>query len=71
MVLAAGGRLIGPGHFGRVIIEEGVEKMSCHYEADLDQGGPQRTGNKVIAVERRVACCRRYFSGMEHTKLSP
>ena len=39
MVLAAGGRLMGPGHFGRVILEEGVEKMSCHYEADLDQSG--------------------------------
>lgn len=39
MVVAAGGRVIGPGHFGRVIIEDGVEKMSCHYEADLDQGG--------------------------------
>src|SRR5690606_30359374 len=39
MVLAAEGKLIGPGHFGRVILEEGVEKMSCHYEADLDQGG--------------------------------
>ncbi len=39
MVLAAGDRLIGPGHFGRVIVEDGVEKMSCHYEADLDQSG--------------------------------
>ncbi len=39
MVLGAEGKLIGPGHFGRVILEDGVEKMSCHYEADLDQGG--------------------------------
>lgn len=39
MVLAARDRLIGPGHFGRLVLEEGVEKMSCHYEADLDQGG--------------------------------
>lgn len=39
MVLAAGGRLIGPGHFGRFIVGDGVEKMSCHYEADLDQSG--------------------------------
>jgi arabinan endo-1,5-alpha-L-arabinosidase len=38
-VLAAGGRLVGPGHFGRMILENGVEKMSCHYEADLDQSG--------------------------------
>lgn len=39
MVAAAGERLIGPGHFGRVIVDNGVQKMSCHYEADLDQGG--------------------------------
>lgn len=39
MVLAAEDRLLGPGHFGRVVLEEGVEKMSCHYEADLDQNG--------------------------------
>ena len=39
MVVAAGGRVTGPGHFGRVILENGVEIMSCHYEADLDQGG--------------------------------
>jgi arabinan endo-1,5-alpha-L-arabinosidase len=48
MVLAAGGRLIGPGHFGRVIIEEGVEKMSCHYEADLDQGGRSVLGIRSL-----------------------
>jgi arabinan endo-1,5-alpha-L-arabinosidase len=39
MVVAARERLIGPGHFGRFVVEEGVEKMSCHYEADLDQSG--------------------------------
>ena len=39
LVIAAGGRVNGPGHFGRVILEDGVEKMSCHYEADLDQSG--------------------------------
>jgi arabinan endo-1,5-alpha-L-arabinosidase len=39
MVVATRGRLIGPGHFGRIILEKGVEKMSLHYEADLDQGG--------------------------------
>ncbi|MEL7599239.1 MAG: family 43 glycosylhydrolase [Proteiniphilum sp.] len=39
MVVAARDRLIGPGHFGRFVLEEGVEKMSCHYEADLDQSG--------------------------------
>ncbi len=39
MVVAAGERLIGPGHFGRMVLGDGVEKMSCHYEADLDQSG--------------------------------
>lgn len=33
------GRVIGPGHFGRIQLEDGVEKFSCHYEADLDRGG--------------------------------
>jgi len=38
LFLAAAGRHIGPGHFGR-LIEAGVEKFSCHYEADLDREG--------------------------------
>ena len=48
MVLAAGERLVGPGHFGRVIVEEGVEKMSCHYEADLEQGGRSVLGIRPL-----------------------
>ena len=39
MVIAAGDRKTGPGHFGRYIEDDGVEKMSFHYEADFDQGG--------------------------------
>jgi arabinan endo-1,5-alpha-L-arabinosidase len=39
MVAATRGNLIGPGHFGHMILEKGVEKMSLHYEADLEQGG--------------------------------
>jgi arabinan endo-1,5-alpha-L-arabinosidase len=39
MVVATRGGLIGPGHFGHMILEKGVEKMSIHYEADLEQGG--------------------------------
>src|SRR4030095_11559984 len=39
MVAATRGKLIGPGHFGHMVLEKGVEKMSLHYEADLDQGG--------------------------------
>jgi arabinan endo-1,5-alpha-L-arabinosidase len=39
MVIAAGNRKTGAGHFGRTIIDEGVEIMSFHWEADFDQGG--------------------------------
>ena len=39
MVAGAGYRKVGAGHFGRTVLEDGVEKMSCHYEADFDQGG--------------------------------
>ena len=45
MVIAAGNRKTGPGHFGRTIIDEGVEVMSCHFEADFD-----RSGRSVLAV---------------------
>jgi arabinan endo-1,5-alpha-L-arabinosidase len=48
MVLAATDRLIGPGHFGRIILENGVEKMSCHYEADLDQSGRSVLGIRPL-----------------------
>ena len=39
MVIAAHDKVVGPGHFGRTIITEGLEKMSCHFEADFDQNG--------------------------------
>ncbi len=39
MVVATRGGLIGPGHFGHIKLGKGVEKMSLHYEADLQQGG--------------------------------
>lgn len=45
MVVAAGKRQTGPGHFGRYIEEDGVEKMSCHFESDFDRGG-----RSVLAV---------------------
>ncbi len=38
LFLPAAGRPIGPGQFGR-LQAEGVEKFSCHYEADLERGG--------------------------------
>jgi arabinan endo-1,5-alpha-L-arabinosidase len=48
MVAATSGRLIGPGHFGRIVIEEGIEKMSFHYEADLDQSGRSVLGIRPL-----------------------
>ena len=39
MVLSAGNRVTGPGHFGLFVEDEGVEKMSCHYEADYNRSG--------------------------------
>ena len=44
-VITAENRLIGPGHFGRYIVEEGVEKMSFHWEADMD-----RSGRSVLGI---------------------
>lgn len=48
LVVAAGDRLIGPGHFGRIIVGDGVEKMSCHYEADLDQSARSVLGIRPL-----------------------
>ncbi|MDP4204041.1 MAG: family 43 glycosylhydrolase [Bacteroidota bacterium] len=48
MVVAAGGRVTGPGHFGRWVLGDGVEKMSCHYEADLDQSGRSVLGIRPL-----------------------
>lgn len=45
MVVAAGGRKYGPGHFGRTIVDKGVEVMSCHFESDLD-----RSGRSVLGI---------------------
>ena len=39
LFLGSGGRTIGPGHFGLLDLADGVQKFSCHYEADLDRGG--------------------------------
>ena len=38
-VATANGRFVGLGHFGHMDLGDGVEKFSCHYEADLDRSG--------------------------------
>ena len=48
MVIAAGDRKTGPGHFGRTIVDEGVEVMSCHFEADFDRSGRSTLGIRPL-----------------------
>ncbi len=38
-LVGASGRFVGPGHFGLLDLGDGVQKFSCHYEADLDRSG--------------------------------
>ena len=49
MVIDGEDRQFGAGHFGRYIEDEGVEKMSFHWEADLD-----RSGRSVLAIRPLV-----------------
>ncbi|PJJ84116.1 family 43 glycosylhydrolase [Mucilaginibacter auburnensis] len=44
MVAITDGDLFGPGHFGAIKGEKGVQKMSFHWEADLAQGGASVLG---------------------------
>ncbi len=39
LFVTSSGRWVGPGHFGLINPGDGVQKFSCHYEADLDRGG--------------------------------
>ena len=61
MVLAAGGRVIGPGHFGHLFLGDGVEKMSCHYEADLDQSGRSVLGIRPLLWKNGWPVAGDYF----------
>ena len=45
LLIAANGRGIGAGHFGRINLGDDVEKFSFHWEADLD-----RSGRSVLAI---------------------
>ncbi len=46
LVVAGRGRQYGPGHFGLIDLGQGVEKVSMHYEADMDRGG-----RSVLAIQ--------------------
>ncbi|HZQ45384.1 MAG TPA: arabinan endo-1,5-alpha-L-arabinosidase, partial [Verrucomicrobiae bacterium] len=38
-LIGSGGHLVGPGHFGRIDLGNGVQKFSMHWEADFSRGG--------------------------------
>ena len=63
MVIAAGDRVCGPGHFGRTIIDEGVEVMSCHYEADFEQGGRSVLGIRPLLWQNGWPVAGKRFKG--------
>jgi arabinan endo-1,5-alpha-L-arabinosidase len=48
LVVAASGHYVGPGHFGLIDLGDGVQKFSCHYEADLVQGGHSVLGIRPL-----------------------
>ena len=64
MVIAAGDRVVGPGHFGRTVIDEGVEVMSCHYEADFDQ-----SGRSVLGL-RPLLCIKFFYIWFSYNSIS-
>lgn len=45
LVVAADERFVGPGHFGLIDLGNGVQKFSCHFEADLE-----KSGRSVLAI---------------------
>ncbi len=49
MVLGSYGPYIGAGHFARYIEDEGIDKMSLHYEADLNH-----SARSILAVRPLV-----------------
>ena len=75
MVVAAEKRACGAGHFGRYILDEGVEVMSFHWEACrsdvIPLGGRLRaqrtfyTGCSSDSMEERLACRWRQFQGWQ------
>lgn len=48
MVLSAGNRATGPGHFGLYVEDDEVEKMSFHWEADFERSGRSTLGVRSL-----------------------
>ena len=63
MVIAAGDRKTGPGHFGRTVIEDGVEVMSCHFEADFDLSGRSTLGIRPLLWKNGWPVAGELFKG--------
>ena len=63
LVVAANGRLIGPGHFGRMDLGDGVEKFSCHYEADLDRSGRSVLDIRALLWKNGWPVAGEHFTG--------
>ena len=63
MVIAAGDRVCGPGHFGRTVIDEGVEVMSCHFEADFDRSGRSVLGIRPLLWRNGWPVASQRFQG--------
>ena len=70
MVIAAGNRVCGPGHFGRTIIDDGVEVMSCHFEADFDMGGRSVLGIRPLLWQNDWPVAGERFEGGDLSILS-
>ena len=63
MVIAAGDRKTGAGHFGRTIIDEGVEVASFHWEADFDMGGRSTLAIRPLLWKNDWPYCGEQFKG--------
>lgn len=63
MVLAASKKLIGPGHFGRIVVSDGIQKMSCHYEADLDRSARSVLGIRPLLWKNGWPVAGEIFKG--------
>jgi arabinan endo-1,5-alpha-L-arabinosidase len=51
LLIGASDRVVGPGHFGLIDLGDGVQKFSCHFEADLDRGGQSVLGIRPLLWE--------------------
>ena len=70
MVIAAGDRVCGPGHFGRTVIDEGVEIMSCHFEADFERSGRSVLGIRPLLWNNGWPVAGKQFKGGNYAIIS-